>query len=856
MKRRFTTGRGSAVSGLQPSSIGLSLRLGRRFMRSRSLAVSTWLMAAVSAMVVALFIVMSAFTLSIDQLNEREFGRFHFASNLAKVLEFTPMRSLKPQDASLATKIEAAALAGGATNPMVTLISLSVEPAQVDPPHTRYLEADWSRNPFPDRYILLSGHWPEQPGEVVLAHTENGSLAASGEWLPVLAGHERFFVVGIADNRYIDDHEILAAPGTYAGIGEAALRSFPHLGAYATLYWEGSQRQPVIDAVSASLVQELGLSPDEVAPIVAEFTRDRTEQRVESPWIDWTPSSYAVPSLLLPFLASLAIFGLGQRRLRRSQGLLVAMGLQPAHAARALGLAVTGWLLAALVGGVGAGLLIGIAGRLIITQFHLWAQPLSPLPNLTDPVVRLAASAVVACVVGTVLLRFAVANEHQPQTPAFQEGQPSTPGHRRLGTRVRHGIAVLAACASIFLVSRLDEAPEAMVLAGTMAVTVLLLVPEVMGWAVRRLPRTDPRLRLTRQQLLHDRTRGAIAVAVLAAVLGLPLGYLALFDTMIKTAESGLIPRVTPHQVLVGASGSEFAPPPAEVLAVVEGQLGATHPTVQLRYLHDAQDGFIHIKGTLMGAILALDTPDDVSRLIEHSLTEAERAALVEGGLLVWDGRESGERVLVTGIETGLEEEARLPATAVRIPPAWKRSIHGVLLTDTAKQLKLPVKDGGVVFTGVSDSEAREARRMVLDAGLDPYHVTIYEPPEVYVPEALFAAAAGLMLIVLLCSIAVARAQVLTLRRYLGTLIAIGLTPGWARQAVLVQIMFFVAVSIVVALVLAIPPVVIATVSLSGFVLSIPWRVIGLVIAAFSLAVLIASVLSSRQIRPSDRVAL
>ncbi len=848
MKRWFTTGRGS---GLYPSSIGLSLRLGRRFMRSRSLAVSTWLMAAVSAMVVVLFIVMSSFALSIDQLIEREFGRFHFTVGVGSVM------NLKPENASLTTKIEAAALAGGATNPMVTLTSTSVEPDQVDPPTTVYIEADWARNPFPDRYTLLNGHWPERPGEVVLARTSDGSLASPGAWLGVLGGHERFFVTGIADDRYSDDQEILAAPGTYAGIGEVALRSFPRVDAFPTLYWEGSQRQPVIDAVSASFAQELGLAPDEVTPIVAEATLDRAQQRLERKvWIDWTPSSYAVPSLLLPFLASLAIFGLGQRRLRRSQELLVAMGLQPAHGARALGLAVTGWLLMALVGGVAAGLLIGIAGRRLITQFHLWSQPLSPLPNLTDPVMRLVASAIVACVVGSVLLRFAVANERQSQTPASQEGQPATPGHRQLATHVRHGIAVLTGCVTIFQMSRLDTPPEAMVLAGTMAVTVLLLVPEVVGWAVRRLPRTDPRLRLTRQQLRHDRTRGTIAVAVLAAVLGLPLGYLALFDTMIKTAESGLIPRVTPHQVLVGASGSEFAPPPSEVLAVVESQLGSSHPVVQLRSLQDALDRpILLIFGTDMGGILALDTPEDVSRLIERLLTEAERSALVEGGLLVWDGRESGERVLVTHTEAG-PEEVRFPATAVRIHPAWKQGLRGVLLTDTAKQRKLSVQDGGVVFTGVSDSEAREARRMVLDAGFDPRQVTIYDPPEVYVPEALFAAAAGLMLIVLLCSIAVARAQVLTLRRYLGTLVAIGLTPDWARQAVLVQLMFFVAVSIVVALVLAIPPVVIAAVVLPDFVLSIPWRVIGLVIATFCLAVLIASVLSCRQIRASDRVAL
>jgi len=827
-----------------------TLRVGRRFMRSRSLATSTWLMAAVSATVVALFIGMSALTLSGDQIVEREMGRFAFRSYLGNTLTLTP------KNASIAAEIEATALAGGATAPMVTVTSVDVEPAQVDPPTTWFTEADWERSPFPNRYVLLRGRWPEQPGEVVVAHTSNGSLAELCEELAVLAGHERFTVVGIVDDRYGDYHAILAAPGTFASIGEAALRNFPSISAMLTLFWEGSQRQSVIDAVSDFLSRELGQPRDDVALAVAATTQDRSDvsRTRRTPWIERIPASYGIPALLLPFLASLATFGLSQRRLHRSGTLLVALGLPPGRAAKAIGIAVTGWLMASLAAGVAVGAVIGLIARGVLSRFHLWAQPLSPFPSLLDPILRLGISAAAACLVGTVWIRFAVVNRQPSSVPEAPTARPSASRARRYGEHARHGAATLAACAAILQTPHVDTAADPMVLAGTIAVGVLLLVPEVVDQAMRLLPNTGPRLRLARQQLVHNRSRTTIAVAALAAVLGLPLGYVILFDAMIKTGQEGLAPDVAPHQVLVSETGGKFQAPTPEVLAVVREQLGVSRPTVQIRYLW-GEHGPVAVDGSGLGAVLALDTLDDVSRLIGRPLTETEQTVLVDGGMLAWDDREGRERVLVTPTAVGAEE-VRLPAVAASLHPAWRMSTNGVLLTATAERLGLPIMDGGIVFTDVSDADARAARRAVLDAGLDPRQVVLYETVNPFVPRAYFTAAAGLMLVVLLCAVAVARAQVLTLRRYLGTLIAIGLTPTWAQQVVLAQNTFFVAVSTVVALALAIPPVVVTAMVMPNFVLSIPWRVIGVVIAAFYLAVLLATVLSCRQIRASDRVAL
>lgn len=832
----------------------LLLRLGRRFMRSRSLAASTWLMAAVGAVVAASFVVLSSLSLSGDQVVERDMGRFQFVSDLTNLVELTPRNA-----APLTAEIEAAALAGGVTGPMVTLSSFDVEPAQADPPLTWYTEANWKRDPFPRRYVLLEGRWPERPREVVLTHTSNETLAPLGEELSVLGGHERFGVVGIADDRYSDDHAILAAPGTFTGIDDAALRSFPRLAALTKLLWEGGERQPVIDALSAGLARSLGRPRQEVTQVLEEFTRDREQVRdaVERSWLDRIPSGYATPALLLPILAGFTSFGLGGRSLRRSGDLLVAVGVRPAQAALIVGLAVTGWLVVSLAAGIGVGVAIGLVGRLVLMQDGLWPQSLSPFPSLIDPVVRLGAAMIAASVLGIGTLRFILAGGQRDRAPAGRGVRRDEPGYRRHATNVRHGIVVLAGCAAIVQTSLLDRTVEAMVLAGTVAVAVLLLVPEMVGWALRALPRTDPRWRLSRQHLLHDRLRGSIAVAVLAAVLGLPLGYLTLLDTMIETAEEGLAPEVAPDQLLVNGLGGNLQPPPSAVLAVVSDRLRSAQPPIRLGYLGVEGRSIVEVSGSGLGAVLALGSADDVGRLLGRPLTQAEGAVLVEGGMLAWDGGADGERVLILSNGAGAGREGRLPAAvATRVPPAWRLGNNGVVLRTTAEQLGLPVSDGGVIFTGVPDGEARATRQAVLEAGLDPSHVRLYERPRLFVPQALFAAAMVLLLTVLLCSVAVSRAQVQTLRRYLGTLVAIGLTPSWARQVVLIQSAFFAATGTVLALALAIPPVVIAAWRIPHFVLSIPWGTIGVVSATCSFAVLGAAILSCRQIRASDRAVV
>jgi hypothetical protein len=292
------------------------------------------------------------------------------------------------------------------------------------------------------------------------------------------------------------------------------------------------------------------------------------------------------------------------------------------------------------------------------------------------------------------------------------------------------------------------------------------------------------------------------------------------------------------------------------VLAVVRDRLESAGSPVQIRYL-STRDSWATIQGLeFSGLVLALDAAEDVARVLDRPLTAAERAALADGGMLAWDDLEGGERVLEHATGAG-SREVRIPAVDVREEsvPRWLRGREGVMLAADARRLDLPVADADVLFTGVSDADARGAQQAVLDAGYDPSQVSIYETPVLYTPQSYLLTAAGMLLLVLLCSVAVSRGQVRTLQRYLGTLVAIGITPGWARQVLLAQSAFLLAVGTAVALVLAIPPVAILAWRRTFYELSIPWGQLAAVIVGFYAAVLLATVLSARRIRASDRAA-
>jgi len=109
---------------------------------------------------------------------------------------------------------------------------------------------------------------------------------------------------------------------------------------------------------------------------------------------------------------------------------------------------------------------------------------------------------------------------------------------------------------------------------------------------------------------------------------------------------------------------------------------------------------------------------------------------------------------------------------------------------------------------------------------------------------------------VLLTVSTVSRAQATTLRGYLGGLIAIGLSPRWARDVLTLQTAVLVVISAMLGLVIGLAPVGAAAVQVPGLSLAVPWLSLGAIVALFVAAAWLAFALSSSNLRAPDRSGL
>lgn len=315
------------------------MRFAIRLMRSKTLTWSAALMFVTAAVLVSLFVTVKAFALTAQQVDERDLGRFDARVELA---------TREPPDL-------AGLLRAGGRDVTFALTSLDVRPSVVDPPLTRYVETDWNATPFPARFALTGGRWPQHAGEVVVTAATGSSLAVP---------HGTLQVVGTVRDTYSGWNTILAAPGTFPTI------SGDGVSATASVYWNGP----------AAAGAALG------GPVVVRGTRQPQS------WIERHPLAYRIPALALPVLTVLAISGLTGAWSRRTRTLLHSIGVRQTYA---VGVAATTWTIIWTALGVAAGAGIGLLVRPILARDR--TEPLSPVPDLLPPAAQLLLVTSLAC---------------------------------------------------------------------------------------------------------------------------------------------------------------------------------------------------------------------------------------------------------------------------------------------------------------------------------------------------------------------------------------------------------------------------------------------------------------------------
>ncbi|WP_306214340.1 hypothetical protein [Actinoplanes sp. RD1] len=831
------------------TELRLAARLARRFCRSRTTALSTSLVAVAAAFVLAMFVILGTLSLSGSQVAERDLGRFGASAGYGSVVA-------APGDGTVARDFYDRVAATGARDVTVVLSATDVQVATTPVRTFTMLETSWAAEPYPARYRLLSGRWPAAPGEVAV--TDTADLPATpGTTLPVLGGGATLRIVGTVDDRYATTTNLLVAPGTWAGLDPGLAGRFPALGAQPFVLWNDAGAGP--DAVVTALTDAVRRAREAGAPeaspdFVGQTVTLRADllDRPERTWIDKTPAGYTIPALLLPVAAVWLVFGLGARSARRAVTRTVMVGVRPRTAVAATTAATLLWCLAATAAGLLAGLGIGSAARVVVAGVR--DRPAGPVGGLLLPVLQFVALVVVTGVVAGGVRARSRSGVVRRRLPV------------RTAARLRDArqlLTVATGCYAVLYAFGVDSPAKAMMLAGLVTAAVLLAVPELFRLLLRLLPEGGPRRRLARRQLAADPQRAMAGLAVLTLLLGGCAGFLTLLSTMLRTADTQAYPDTLPGQVLLTDRASAVLPPPAAVERIARAA-AEPHATgrAELRYafLTD-RNGDLAIAAARQGRIgnlLVLDSPEQVEQLVGHALTARQRAALTGGGLAVWADApdpDTPARVEITddGRQVGLTAE--LPSAAVEAGLAgWRVGTDGVLLTDTATRLRLPVTaHGPVLWSGLDAAEATAVQQAVERAGLDARTVQLYAaPPPPVPPAALVATAVASFLLVLAATLTATRAQTRVLRGYLATLIAVGISPSWGRQVLCYQLGALTLLATALAGVIALVPALVISVRVTGFVLSVPWGQLAVLLASIYLATGLAALHALRRLRATS----
>jgi hypothetical protein len=823
-----------------------AVRLGQR-----GVSPGPAIVVAVSAVfVIAMFVALSATNMSPAQERDKTLGRFTSAAGYGSA-------SFGPGDDALVRDLTSSMQTAGARATMVSLTTttlyvggLSGESRQ----SARVEEHPWSPNYLP-RYHLASGRWPSTPDEVALSGTTSVALGAV---LPVSGSAVKLTVVGLVNDDYSNQPAILAAPGTWRTLDPKLAQRFTLLRGQMAVFWAGGNDRAILKRIEAVIVQHRGKNSARIVHSGVQgsyFPRSSFAVARSSPWVGNVPIGYTVPALFLPFLAAGFAFSMAQRRVRRLSRVSAALGLPPRVLVGGFGLTlIASLVLAAVVGGILGWGVAHLARPLLVS---LAGRPVDLQVGVARPILRFTAITALAgfIALGLVLRwgsrRSSISSAPEQAVAAPVEGGRTRPFWRLRITETRWLLALATVCYSAFRWPEIDSPAAAMAFSGYVLVAFLLVLPDLVAVAVRFLPESRWVPRLVRRRLQASPGSSVAVVGVVAVVVGMAFGYLALLETLVESSNSHHSARVAPGQVLVVNRDTDVITPPKETLDFVARTLPASAPYVDICSALEVSKDEQFVRGAdipnTSGRLLVAPDSAAVATMLGRKLTGAEASVLDRSGMIVWTGGLiSGHAGDTTSLPLEIKNSKYkvvgstppLPVVLTTVQPSqWQDRTVGMMIRRTADQLNLPVYRGARLYTQVPDSAVATLKRKVSAEGFDPDTVQTFKPPARIIPAAgLPAVALGLSFLMFAMATAATWSGARALRQFASLLVYLGISPARAKGVVMLQNTYLFLIALVFGGLLAVPPVLVLVVALPGYTFSIPWAEIGGLTGAVVLA--------------------
>ncbi|MET0822421.1 MAG: hypothetical protein ABWY58_15770 [Aeromicrobium sp.] len=767
------------------------LFLTARWMRSTTSRRSAVVIVLSFAILAAVFVSVSALTLTADQEADKSFGRFQrqtFAS--------VELGDLAPgQFADAATEFAATvphahlSLESTAVRPDAFAKTFVQAPLSV----LRFVQDPTLRSAFPGRYTVQRGRWPSAPMDVLVSKHLLDGLPDRTRFT-VLSGRATFHVVGVVTDAYATRADtIIAGPGTWEAIATARPgHSAAPVDAQIKAYF-GSRSS--IGEVSRAITTALpSLADDDGTTIIEENYTTRSQvagEPVATFGSDQLAVSY-LPLLLVVLLVSSLVVGLTRGASHENADRLVAMGVDRRRVVLTQVTAALTVAAASMVGGFVAGWLGGLALRAWVLP-RVADQRLSPSPAFDPVAMAMGAAALVLIAAGTLWPRRS-ATSVRPSLASAWFGDVDVALIRRVAV-------LLLAVAAVQGGSSSDS-----IAASYLAVTAAIFVaPDLLRLLLWLLPLGTPRTFVARRLMHADVGRQAAAVVVVACCIALPTLVGTQLTSKKASDASFTFSRIPAGQIWVQSDAAI-----GDVRAVarsVSKVPGLGRPVV-IRGTSspgsDAADGsnaFFSKQqraGRSSNAIMVVDSADQLRRLLGSQIHGDAETVLTSGGVLDFTRTKGNQRFVVFSGSRQLLTTPELTTLKVRPDRQLRASFGGAVLLSTARELGLPVSEPTrYIYPDVSQRETEDAVQAAVDAGYDSEFVQYaVAPPEPDLPTYAYVFLAALVLGGFAILFAVLRGQAYRLRTYSSRLVAIGLTPRWILSLLEIQAALVVGVGL------------------------------------------------------------
>lgn len=812
------------------------------YLRSRVVRSIVVMCFIVSFAVVAAFQTAAALRLDGPQQAAQYLGDAQYAAEVP-----TPsggIQALHDEDDRLRAAVTGAGGTVTSMGQVVSFLDLDKSSEQVT-----LWEGEWSKHPYPERFSLSEGRWPDSDRDVVVQDTLATSYPV-GAQVSLFSGGVKFTVVGIVhDDLQRNGSLVLAAPGGWDRVVQytsAGSARYDVDEARTMVRWNSGNATAAQSAISAG--HGGGDAASEELMSSSSYSREDF-LAAPAPGLATVPALIGVvPLTMVPVTVGGLAALLLTRLIRRSRLSMWRIGVDARTSA------VAGWLAVLLAVG-GAGLAGGLLGagaawalRPAVDRLsdHALSPFADPAPAVLLVVVSAAAGATGALLVGGLGRR--PAGTARQGNPA--DGQSSR--KTMVDAVLVVGIALVSAglawgawtAATQGLASTAAATRTTVVLCIALALAVGLLVR-----AVVMLPTGGPVSTLALRRLRGTATTTMVIAATLALVVAVPLALATTTATEAQVMNSTVVSAVPADQVDLGYSTASGRGLSATVRHQFEQHTGLTDP-VELRTVLASGDSGDGTEPVISGLPTAVATPAALERILERPLTTAERQGFETGKVLTTKPVAADQVELSTTGGTSASFEV-LPLT--QVPPEYRESTAGFIVSNAVK--KLPMEATYYVYTGLTPQQIERSRAAPLELGFDPSWVRTQEPPVMFeTPPAWIITSWVMVVLVVLIAVLLARAQARALQPYLGSLYAVGVGPSMLRRVVLTQMVMLLGLPIVGGILVGIlAAAAVWALFPQPAAVTVPWMVVGVASAGCLIALVIGTVTGTVRLNARGR---